>query len=118
MAPLTLKNDYRADLDLVSSTPEGNYLKPDSVTAKVCLLARSVGLKVFLHTLHTLRHSHAGELLSKGVPLPAVSKRLGHSSVNVTAKVCSHSFSAGEIRAAEVIDTAPRNAVQREELKN
>ncbi len=37
-------------------------------------------------------------------PLQTVSKCLGHSSVNVTAKVYSHSFSAGEIRAAEVID--------------
>jgi len=109
------KGDYRSDLDLVISTPEGNYLKPDSVTTKVCLLARSVGLKA---SLHTLRHSHASELLSKGVPLPTVSKRLGHSSVNVTAKVYSHSFSADEIRAAEVIDTALRNVVQREELKN
>ena len=115
MAPLTLKNDYRADLDLVISAPEGNYLKPDSVTAKVGLLARSVGLKA---SLHTLRHSPASELLSKGIPLPVVSKRLGHSSMNVTAKVYSHSFSAGEIRAAEVIDTVLRNAVQREEWKN
>lgn len=85
------------------------------MTAKICLLARSVGLKAFLHTL---RHSHAGELLSKGVPLPTVSKRLGHSSVNVSAKVYSHSLSVGEIRAAKVIDAALRNAVQREELKN
>ena len=78
-------------------------------------LARSVGLKA---SLHTLRHSPASELLSKGIPLPVVSKRLGHSSVNVTAQVYSHSFSAGEIRAAEVIDTVLRNAVQREEWKN
>jgi hypothetical protein len=27
--------DYRTDLDLVFAVPEGGYLKPDSVTAKV-----------------------------------------------------------------------------------
>jgi hypothetical protein len=28
-------NDYRADLDLIFATADGDYLRPDSVTAKV-----------------------------------------------------------------------------------
>ena len=28
--------DYRADLDLIFAAPDGGFLKPDSVTAKVC----------------------------------------------------------------------------------
>jgi len=101
--------DYRADLDLVFCTPEGDYLKPDSVTAKVCLVARKLGMPGV--SLHTLRHSHGSQLLSKGVPLPTVSKRLGHSSVRVTAEVYSHALAADEIAAADIWDQSVGAAV-------
>jgi integrase len=94
--------DYRDDLNLVFATPEGDYLKPDSMTSKVCLLATKAGLNGA--SLHTLRHSHGSQLLSKGVSLPTVSKRLGHSSVYVTANICAHALSADEVAAADVWD--------------
>jgi len=96
--------DYRKDLNLVFANPNGDYLKPDSVTAKACLIARKAGLPGI--SLHTLRHSHGSQLLSAGVSLPAVSKRLGHSSVYVTATVYSHALSHDEIAAAEAWETA------------
>ena len=40
--------------------------------------------------IHDLRHSHASVLIASGVPIIAVSKRLGHSSVNVTLSVYAH----------------------------
>ncbi|MBQ7153417.1 MAG: tyrosine-type recombinase/integrase [Clostridia bacterium] len=40
--------------------------------------------------VHDLRHSHASFLLSSGVPVTAVSKRLGHSSVTQTYNTYSH----------------------------
>jgi integrase len=95
--------DYRDDLNLLFATPEGDYLKPDTLTATVCLLATKAGLKGV--SLHTLRHSHGSLLLSAGVPLPAVSKRLGHSSVYVTATVYSHALSKDETAAADAWDT-------------
>ena len=94
--------DYRDDLNLVFATPEGDYLKPDSMTSKVCLLATKAGLDGA--SLHTLRHSHGSQLLSQGVSLPAVSKRLGHSSVYVTATIYAHALSADEVAAADVWD--------------
>lgn len=96
--------DYRDDLNLVFATLEGDYLKPDSVTAKVCLLAKKAGMKGV--SLHTLRHSHGSQLLSKGVPLRAVSKRLGHSSVYVTATVYAHALSKDEAAAGDAWDDA------------
>jgi len=101
--------DYRTDLNLVFATPEGDYLRPDSVTAAACLLARRCGLKGI--GLHSLRHSHGSQLLSAGVPLPTVSKRLGHSSVAVTASVYSHAFTRDEIAAAEIWDATMRRAM-------
>ena len=41
-------------------------------------------------TIHGLRHSHASWLISNGVPIPAVSKRLGHANVAMTLNVYSH----------------------------
>jgi integrase len=107
--------DYRDDLNLVFATPEGDYLKPDTLTAKVCLLATRAGLKG--SSLHTLRHSHGSQLLAKGVPLPVVSKRLGHSSVYVTAMVYSHALSTDELAAAEVWDSSVQKSIDEARAK-
>lgn len=101
--------DYRDDLNLIFATPDGNQLKPDTLTAKVCLLASKAGLRG--SSLHTLRHSHGSQLLSVGVPLPVVSKRLGHSSVYVTATIYSHALSKDELAAADVWDTSIQNSI-------
>jgi integrase len=98
--------DYRRDLDLVFCGPDGSYLKPDSVSSKCSLIAKKAGLKSV--SLHTLRHSHGSLLLSAGVPLPTVSKRLGHSSPHVTAMVYSHALPKDEEAAAEIWDSAFR----------
>lgn len=92
--------DYRTDLDLVFATPEGNYLKPDSVTAKVSALARRLGFPKGV-SLHTLRHTHGSHLLSSGVPLPTVSKRLGHANTHITASVYSHALEKDDHLSAE-----------------
>jgi integrase len=83
--------DYRAEFDLVFANPDGTPLKPDSVSASVSLLFRKLKLPKGT-SLHSLRHTHASELLDIGVPLPVVSARLGHSSVRVTADIYSHAI--------------------------
>lgn len=93
---------YRLDLDLVFASPDGDFLKPDSITAKVCLMTKKAGLKGV--SLHTLRHSHGSQLLSAGIPLPTVSKRLGHSNTQITASVYSHALPEDEQRAAKAWD--------------
>lgn len=52
--------------------------------------------------LHDLRHTHAAWLLSDGVPLLAVSRRLGHESIKTTADVYGHLLPESDnvIRAA------------------
>jgi integrase len=94
--------DYRCDLDLVFAAPDGAYLRPDSVTAKVSLLARKCKLAGI--SLHSMRHMHGTQLLAAGVPLPVVSKRLGHSSVKVTAEVYAHALEKDELAAADAWD--------------
>ena len=41
-------------------------------------------------TIHEIRHSHASLLISRGVSIVAVSRRLGHSSIKQTLDTYSH----------------------------
>jgi integrase len=96
-------SDYQTDLDVVFCDPMGNYLKPDTVTAKACLLARKAGLGKG-SSQHTLRHSHASQLLGNGVSLATVSKRLGHTDVHTTATIYSHALPKDDLGGAESWD--------------
>ncbi|MGD1096344.1 MAG: tyrosine-type recombinase/integrase [Bryobacteraceae bacterium] len=103
--------DYRSDLDLVFCHPDGNYIRPDVVTKAARRIAKKAGLAGI--SLHTIRHSHGSQLLSLGVPLPAVSKRLGHANVHVTATVYSHALPDDEVTAAQIWNDAMSGTLQR-----
>jgi integrase len=51
--------------------------------------------------LHSLRHSHCSHLLASGVPLPAVSARLGHGSIRTTQDIYSHMIHGQDDEAAK-----------------
>ena len=101
-------SDYHTELDLVFCDPTGDYLKPNLVSSKACLIARRVGFPKGV-SMHTLRHSHASQLLSAGVSLPTVSKRLGHTDPSVTARIYSHPMPKGDVKAAELWDANFQN---------
>jgi integrase len=52
-------------------------------------------------SLHSLRHSHCSHLLASGVPLPAVSARLGHGSIRTTQEIYSHMIHGQDDEAAK-----------------
>ena len=54
-------------------------------------------------TFHALRHTHASILLSKGVQLLTISKRLGHSDANITLKTYSHILDEMKVSEAKKI---------------
>lgn len=41
-------------------------------------------------TVYSLRHTHCSYLISQDIPIEYISKRLGHSSINMTLEVYSH----------------------------
>jgi integrase len=101
--------DYRADLDLIFSEPDGSPLKPDSISSSVSALFKRLKLpKPKGASLHMLRHSHGSHLLASGMELTAVSERLGHSSVYVTATVYSHAIKGRDKEAARKWDEFQR----------
>lgn len=91
--------DYRHDLDLIFSNPDGSPLMPNSISATVSRLGLPKGA-----SLHVLRHSHASLLLADGVDLATVSARLGHSSVRRTADIYSHAVRGKDHAAAQCWD--------------
>ncbi|MCZ7545010.1 MAG: site-specific integrase [Anaerolineae bacterium] len=55
-------------------------------------------------TPHGLRHLHASLLLSEGVPVTAVSARLGHANPGITMRVYAHALKGQDSIAAKAID--------------
>jgi integrase len=93
--------DYRADLDLIFANPDGTPLKPDSISASVSAIFRRLKIrKPKGAALHLLRHSHTSILLAEGVPLAAVSARLGHSSPRTTQEIYAHMITGQDEEAA------------------
>lgn len=54
--------------------------------------------------LHDLRHSHASYLINNGANILVVSKRLGHSSINMTLSTYAHLMKEAEDKAIEVLE--------------
>ncbi|MPM35406.1 Tyrosine recombinase XerC [bioreactor metagenome] len=56
--------------------------------------------------IHDFRHSHASNLIASGVNIVAVSKRLGHSDVNMTLKVYTHLIKETESKLINYVDSS------------
>ena len=92
---------YRDQFDLIFAEPDGTPLKPNSISSSVSLLFKRLRIpKPKGVALHLFRHSHGSHLLAAGMELPAVSERLGHSSVMVTATIYSHRITGRDREAA------------------
>ena len=55
-------------------------------------------------TIHSLRHAHASLLIANGVPITAVSKRLGHTSPQITLSVYSHATKDSDQAIVETLE--------------
>ncbi len=105
--------DYRNDLDLVFAEPNGDPLKPDSISGTVSALFKRLKIdKPKGAALHLLRHTHTSVLLASGVPLPAVSARLGHSSVRTTQEIYAHMITGQDEEAAKAWEEFQRKAAE------
>jgi integrase len=75
--------------ELLFTAAMGGPVRYRHFRAKVWVPARQAagldGLR-----LHDLRHTHASWLISAGVPLTAISRRLGHASISVTSDRYGH----------------------------
>lgn len=65
-----------------------NGVSTNAVNKKLIKCCDDLGIKKI--TTHALRHTHCSYLLSKGVSIQYISKRLGHKNIKVTLEVYSH----------------------------
>ena len=85
------------DYGLVLTWEDGRPFSPEDLTRRFPRLVAAfnadpqrIGMPLPRVRFHDLRHLQASLLLAAGVPLAVVSKRLGHSSVQVTSDTYSH----------------------------
>lgn len=104
---------YPPDAFLFSRCPSGCHpLDPNDVTAAFRAVRTRVKMR---YRLHDLRHFMATEMIDLKVPLPVVSKRLGHRLVSTTANIYAHATAEGDWKAAEALGDAFEE-VAREQL--
>lgn len=65
--------------------------------------------RVGSYTLHALRHTHASMLLSQGLSIQYISKRLGHANIEITWRVYSHLLEEQKNEEDAMLDKALTN---------
>jgi integrase len=80
------------------------FYDPHTLSQRWRLFANDHGLTGI--TWHSLRHTHASQLIAAGVDVVTVSRRLGHASVEITLRVYSHLFEKTDQKAADAINAA------------
>lgn len=65
--------------------------------------------------IHALRHSHASNLIANNVNIVAVSKRLGHSSIDMTLRVYTHLLKKNE---DELVNSLEESFINAKIIKN
>jgi integrase len=89
---------------LLFANLEGEPLQPSNVSSDWGDLAGRLGMPEV--TFHALRHTHASQLISNGVDIVTVSKRLGHAKPSVTLAIYAHMFTTDDSKAAAAINAA------------
>lgn len=78
-----------------------NPLAPTTIDRVKKNACNKVNLKCI--TQHQFRHSYATNLINKGIPINTVSKLLGHSNIEVTARVYIHNNLEHEKRVLRIL---------------
>ncbi len=93
---------------LIFTREDGSPVRPGYATKHFAELAAAAGVPKV--RLHDLRHGQASLMIAAGVPIEVVSKRLGHSSIAITADTYTHLLEGVGRRAADAAAAlVPRN---------
>ena len=98
---LLLGAAYRDD-DLVFCQANGKLIEPRNFTRHFDILLRRAGIRHV--TFHSLRHTHATELLRMKVDLKTIQGRLGHADFGTTANIYAQLADSLQQEAADKIN--------------
>jgi integrase len=87
---------------LVFAGIDGGPLLPATISKYWARTMRRLGLRV---NFHSLRHAHASALISAGLDVLTISRRLGHGSASLTLGTYGHLFKPDD-RAASAMEAA------------
>lgn len=91
-------------IPLVFPNTLGRPYYDKGINAGIKRFCRATGLPPL--TPHQLRHYHASLLIQQGLPLTLVSRRLGHASPEITARIYAHWLGESDALAAEAVSRA------------
>lgn len=94
--------------DRIFTADNGEHMNPSTCYKVFTKITKKYGLEHI--RFHDIRHTTASMYISKGVPLKAVSERLGHSSINITSDIYTHTFESDKIKCANAFDEIMKNA--------
>lgn len=83
---------------------KGGYQSPRAFSKEWARVAASIGFPGL--DFHSLRHTHASQLIEAGVDIVTISKRLGHAKPDITLRVYAHLFTKDDSKASDAIDVA------------
>ncbi len=86
----------------VFTSPNGQHMHPDTCSDILRKVIRKYDLPKI--TFHELRHTCASILNSNGIDIKTISETLGHSNVDITMNIYTHSFTQNKIECANVFD--------------
>ena len=75
-----------------------------SLSRMLQVYTKLAGIKLI--RIHDLRHSHASLLIYGGIPIPAISKRLGHKSPKITLEIYSHMYKESSDQIISTLEKA------------
>ena len=96
---------------LVFGRPDGAPMSPDNLGRDGRRTVKALKLPAAM--FHALGHSHASALISSGVEVLTVSRRLGHGTPVVTLTTYAHLFEKTDLSAATAIEAALRTSTER-----
>lgn len=92
--------------DPVFTTEEGALLRRNNFLRRVWRPAYEAAGITPAPRVHDLRHAHVSMLIASGIPLLAISRRLGHASISVTGDVYGHLLPEVDEHLLAAIDAA------------
>lgn len=98
---LSAKENWK-EHGLIFTTSNGTPIHPRNLLRDFKKVLKNAGLPDI--RFHDLRHTSASLLLSQGIPVIEVSRRLGHSRASLTLDVYGHLIPGMQSQVAELID--------------
>lgn len=87
--------------DKIFTASDGKMINPDTVSSWFNGFVAENDLPSVC--LHSLRHTCASLMISRGIPITTTAKRLGHSTSVTTAKIYAHAIAEADAAAAEML---------------